>query len=125
MCVTTLWTSSCRLAWVRAQAAAGLFVAHATLTVARNAVFRCRRDHVGNRGEGADRVTNPSVVSPPDNALDRLQALFQLLRRPEGDLLAGLDLNCLARRRIPSHPRRQRPHLQDAETGQADFVAVL
>ena len=54
-----------------------------------------------------------------------LNALFQLLGGPEGDLLAGLDLNRLARRRVPPHSGRQRSHLQNAETGQADFVAIL
>ena len=54
-----------------------------------------------------------------------LHRLFQFLGRPECDLLAGLDLDGLAGRRVPSHPCRPLPHLEDAETGQTDFVAPL
>ena len=55
----------------------------------------------------------------------RLHRLFQFPGGPERDLLAGLDLDGLAGRRIPSHPGRPLPHLEDAETGQTDFVALL
>ena len=54
-----------------------------------------------------------------------LHRLFQFPGGPEGDLLAGLDLDGLAGRRVPSHPCRPLPHLKDAETGQTDFVALL
>jgi hypothetical protein len=54
-----------------------------------------------------------------------LHRLFQFLGRSERDLLAGLDLDGLAGRRVPSHPGRPLPHLEDTETGQTDFVAPL
>src|SRR3984957_5576136 len=54
-----------------------------------------------------------------------LHSLFQFLRRPEGDLLAGLDLDRLTGRRVPTHSCRALPHLEDAQTGQTDFVALL
>ena len=54
-----------------------------------------------------------------------LHRLFQFPGRPERDLLAGLDLDGLAGRRVPSHPGGPLPHLEDAETGQTDFVAPL
>ena len=34
-------------------------------------------------------------------------------------------LDGLAGRRVPSHPCRPLPHLEDTETGQTDFVALL
>ena len=54
-----------------------------------------------------------------------LDSLLQFLRWPEGDLLAGRDLDRCAGRRVATHPSRSRPYLQDAQTGQADFVALL
>ena len=54
-----------------------------------------------------------------------LNGLFQFLGRPERNLLAGLDLDGLASRRVPSHPGGPLPHLEDAETGQTDFGALL
>ena len=55
----------------------------------------------------------------------RLYRFLQFLGRPERDLLAGLDLDGLTGRRVPSHPGRPLPHLEDAEAGQTDFVALL
>ena len=54
-----------------------------------------------------------------------LHGLFEFLRWPEGNLLAGFDLNSLAGRRVPTHPGRPFPDLKDAEAGQADFGAFL
>ena len=41
-----------------------------------------------------------------------LHRLLQFLGNPEGDLLARLDLDRLAGRRVPSHPGRPLPHLE-------------
>src|ERR1019366_2978711 len=54
-----------------------------------------------------------------------LNRLFQFLGGSEGDLLAGLDLDGLASPRISAHPGGTVLNLEDAETGQTDFVAVL
>ena len=43
-----------------------------------------------------------------------LHRLLQFLGRPERDLLAGLDLDGLASRRIPSHTCRPLPHPSEA-----------
>src|SRR6202162_2979907 len=50
-----------------------------------------------------------------------LDSFLQFLGNPEGDLLARLDLDGLARRWIASHPGGTFSHLEDAETVQADF----
>src|SRR5580658_1725618 len=54
-----------------------------------------------------------------------LHGLFQFLCWPEADLLAGLDLDRLTGRRVPSHPSGSWPYLEDAKASQADFVALL
>jgi hypothetical protein len=54
-----------------------------------------------------------------------LYGFFQFLGRPKGNLLARLDLDCLASRRVSSHPCCTLPHLEDAETGQTNFVTLL
>jgi hypothetical protein len=54
-----------------------------------------------------------------------LRCLLQFLVWPERDLLARRNLDRLAGRRVPPNSRRQRPYLQDTETGQANFVALL
>src|SRR5919202_696890 len=51
--------------------------------------------------------------------------LLQLLRRPEGNLLAGLDLDLLAGRRVAPQPGCTRAHLEDPEAGDPNFGAVL
>jgi hypothetical protein len=57
--------------------------------------------------------------------LAELHRLLQFLGWPEGDLLAGFDLDRFAGSRVPTHPRRSLAHLEDAETCQADFVTLL
>src|SRR6476659_7752776 len=54
-----------------------------------------------------------------------LDGFLQLLRRTEGDLLARLDLDRLARCRIAAHAGGALPDLQDAETTDANPVALL
>src|SRR6478672_4264445 len=49
-----------------------------------------------------------------------LDGFLQLLRRTEGDLLARLDLDRLARCRIAAHAGGALPDLQDAETTDAN-----
>src|SRR5438132_424107 len=51
--------------------------------------------------------------------------LLEVLRGPESNLLTGLDLDGLASGGIATHARRALPHLQDAETGDADTGALL
>src|SRR5262249_20530617 len=50
---------------------------------------------------------------------------LQLLGDAEGDLLRGLDLDRLARLGIDAHAGLALTHLEDAERGQADAVALL
>ena len=50
---------------------------------------------------------------------------LEFLGGPEGDLLAGLDLDGLARRRIAPHACRTLADLQDAETTETDPVTFL
>src|ERR1700737_652821 len=57
-----------------------------------------------------------------DQPLDRF---LQFLRGAERDLLAGLDLDRLAGRRVAAHARGALAHLQDAEAADADAVALL
>src|SRR3954453_4822207 len=47
--------------------------------------------------------------------------LLQLLRRSEGDLLAGLDLDLLAGRRVAPQPGRPRANLEDPEAVDPDL----
>src|SRR6478672_8932024 len=54
-----------------------------------------------------------------------LDGFLQLLRRTEGDLLARLDLDRLARCRIAAHAGGAFPDLQDAEAADANPVALL
>ena len=54
-----------------------------------------------------------------------LNSLLEFLGRPEHNLLARLDLDGLARRRVASHSGSTLPHLEDAETVQVDFVPFL
>src|SRR3954454_16833496 len=55
----------------------------------------------------------------------RSDRLLELLGRPEGNLLAGLDLDRLAGCRIAPHPGGTRAHLEDPEAGDADLGALL
>src|ERR1051325_6393008 len=50
---------------------------------------------------------------------------LEVLRGAEGDLLARLDLDRFAGRRVAAHARRALPHLEDAEARDADFVALF
>src|SRR5262245_7666314 len=54
-----------------------------------------------------------------------LDGCFELLGSAEGDLLAGLDLDCLARGRVAAHARRALSHLQYAQAIEADSLAFL
>src|ERR1043166_1418191 len=58
-------------------------------------------------------------------SLVRSDGLFEFLRGAEGDLLARLDLDRLAGRGISAHASGALAHLQDAETADADAVALL
>ena len=73
--------------------------------------------------------TNPRVLDLSAErefaARLRLHCFLQFLGRLECDLLAGLDLDGLTCRGVPTHPSGPLPHLEDAETGQTDFVAPL
>src|SRR5436190_9922036 len=51
--------------------------------------------------------------------------LFQFLGRTEGDLLARLDLNRLARCRVAPHARSAFAHYEDAKPADANAVALL
>src|SRR5215510_8042991 len=55
----------------------------------------------------------------------RSDRLLELLGGAERDLLARLDLDRLAGGRIATHARRALPDLQNAETADADAVALL
>src|SRR5437588_13104290 len=50
---------------------------------------------------------------------------LQLLGGAEGDLLARLDLDRLAGRRVAAHAGGALAHLQDAEPADSDAVALL
>jgi hypothetical protein len=54
-----------------------------------------------------------------------LDGFFQVLRRAEGDLLAGLDLDGLASRRVAAHAGGTLADLQDTQAGDADALAFL
>jgi hypothetical protein len=68
---------------------------------------------------GQSAVVEEGILDKP-----QLHRFLQFLGWPEGDLLTRLDLDSPAGRRVPSHPGRPLPRLENAETGQADFVAV-
>src|SRR5450830_1335562 len=57
--------------------------------------------------------------------LRRSDRLFQFLRRAESDLLARLDLDRFAGRRVTAHARGTLAHLKDAEAADADTLALL
>src|SRR5436305_11611267 len=54
-----------------------------------------------------------------------LDCFLHFLGGPEGKLLRGLDLDLLAGRRIAAHAGGALAHLEDAETGDANFAALL
>src|SRR5262245_20671291 len=56
---------------------------------------------------------------------EALVRLLEVLGRPEGDFLARLDLDLLAGGGVAAHARGALAHLQDAETDDADAVALL
>src|SRR5216683_4520863 len=55
----------------------------------------------------------------------RLDGFFELLGGAEGHLLAGLDLDRFAGRRVAPHAGGALAHLEDAEAADADAVALL
>src|SRR5690606_798386 len=59
---------------------------------------------------------------PPPIRSDRF---LQLLRGPEYDLLARLDFDRLAGRGVAAHAGCALAHLKDAETADADPIALL
>src|SRR3954470_2884684 len=69
-----------------------------------------------------DTVLPPSVVKLRRGASDRL---FEFLGGAERDLLAGLDLDRFAGRRIAPHAGCTLAYHQDAEAANADAVALL
>jgi hypothetical protein len=81
----------------------------------------------GDGSVNTDRQTGPRslVRRPGTRAIKGLHGFRQFLRRPEGDLLAGFDLDGLAGRRVPADPRRPLAHLEDVEADRADFVTLL
>src|SRR5437879_1398310 len=58
-------------------------------------------------------------------ASEALDGFLQFLGGAERDLLARLDLDRLAGRRVAAHARGALAHLQDAEAANADAVALL
>src|SRR6476661_1541105 len=56
---------------------------------------------------------------------DLHHGFLEVLRGPKGNLLAGLDLDGLARRWVATHARCALPHLQDAEARDADARTSL
>jgi len=56
---------------------------------------------------------------------DKLDCFFEFLGGPEGDLLAGLDLDCFAGGGIAPHPGWTLADLQDAEAAEANAPAFL
>src|SRR5258708_5861450 len=70
-------------------------------------------------GETTDSL---SARQSDNKALD---GFLQFLRGAERDLLAGLDLDRLAGRRVTAHARGALAHLQDTEAADADAVALL
>src|SRR5437879_12665700 len=58
-------------------------------------------------------------------ASEALDGFLQFLGGAERDLLARLDLDRLAGRRVAAHARGALAHLQDAEAADADAVALL
>jgi hypothetical protein len=61
-------------------------------------------------------------MEPP---LTGLYSLAEVLGSAEGDLLAGLDLQRLARRRVAAHASRALADLKGAKAGDTDFRALL
>jgi len=62
--------------------------------------------HTRGKGRGSDRF-------------------LEILGSAERDLLTGLDLDCLAGRRVASHAGGAMPDLQDAQAHQAQAVALF
>src|SRR3977135_3303932 len=60
-----------------------------------------------------------------DRLVKRSDGFLQLLRGAERDLLARLDLDRLAGRRVAAHARGALAHLQDAEPADADARTAL
>jgi hypothetical protein len=61
----------------------------------------------------------------PAGKAERSDRFFEILGSAERDLLAGLDLDGLARRRVAPHAGGAMPDLQDAQPHQAQAVALL
>jgi hypothetical protein len=71
---------------------------------------------------GTNRARSAPTAARPSRCL---HGLFQVLRGAEGNLLAGLDLNGLASRRVAAHTGGTFAHLQDAEATDSDALALL
>src|SRR5262249_1146589 len=66
------------------------------------------------------------VASAGENIISAISDRFlEVLRRAERNLLAGLDLDGLAGCRIAAHARCALPDLKDAETRDANPLALL
>src|SRR2546427_651787 len=63
--------------------------------------------------------------SPKAGSRARSDGFLEFFSGAERDLLAGLDLDWLAGRGIAAHACRALAHLQDAESADADAVALL
>src|ERR1043166_5174047 len=86
--------------------------------------------HVLRRDGPAPQTQLPRLGFHPGAAaqlkpVEESDGFFEILGGAEGDFLARLDLDRLAGRRIASHAGRALAHLQDAEAGHADALALL
>src|SRR5579885_59118 len=83
--------------------------------------FDARGAPPGRAGGGA----GPSARGPSGTAVEKSDRFLELLGGPEGDLLARLDLDGLARGGIAPHARRALPDLEDAEPADANAIPFL
>src|SRR5690606_6398127 len=75
--------------------------------------------------ECAAKIASDTRPKPDPRRTETLDLLFEILGCAEGHLLARLDLDRLARRRVAAHARRTLANLQDAETANANAITLL
>src|ERR1044072_4209597 len=83
---------------------------------------------VGVQPRSVSKSRDPAEAGPgrqDTNWLRLHHSFLEVLRRPESNLLAGLDLDAFARCRVATHPCRALPKLQEAEARDADARAFL